>query len=85
MTAPNRSAAGDWRTGTRARQPDADGHIQRDGVRIFYEVFGTGEPTILMLPTWSVLHAAHGRFQLADLSRHYRVVTFDGIPGAGSA
>jgi pimeloyl-ACP methyl ester carboxylesterase len=30
-----------------------------------------------MLPTWSVLDAAHGRFQLIDLSRHYRVVTFD--------
>ncbi len=30
-----------------------------------------------MLPTWSVLDSAHGRFQLVDLSRHYRVVTFD--------
>ena len=78
MTAPKRSAANDWRTSTRAGQPDADGYIQRDGVGIFYEVFGTGEPTILMLPTWSALHAAHGRFQVADLSRHYRVVTFDG-------
>ena len=32
---------------------------------------------MLILPTWSVLHAAHGRFQIADLARHYRVVTFD--------
>lgn len=30
-----------------------------------------------MLPTWSVLDSAHGRFQLGDLSRDYRVVTFD--------
>ena len=52
----------------RARHPEADGYVERDGVRIFYEVFGTGEPTILMLPTWSVLHAAHGRFQIADLA-----------------
>jgi pimeloyl-ACP methyl ester carboxylesterase/predicted glycosyltransferase len=62
----------------RARQPDADGYVQRDGVRIFYEVYGSEPATILILPTWSVLHSAHGRFQLVDLSRHYRVVTFDG-------
>lgn len=49
----------------------------RNGVRIHYEVFGTGSATIFMLPTWSVLDSAHGRFQLLDLSRHYRVVTFD--------
>lgn len=74
----NPSAASDWRTSMRARNPEADGYVERDGVRIFYEVFGTGEPTILILPTWSVLHAAHGRFQIADLARHHRVVTFDG-------
>lgn len=74
----NPSTAGDWRTSMRARHPEAEGYVERDGVRIFYEAFGTGEPTILLLPTWSVLHAAHGRFQIADLARHYRVVTFDG-------
>ncbi len=67
-----------WRAHMRARHPEADGYVERDGVRVFYEVFGTGERTILLLPTWSVLHAAHGRFQIADLARHYRVVTFDG-------
>ncbi len=74
----NSSAASEWRTSLRVRQPEVDGYIERDGVRIFYEAFGTGEPTILMLPTWSVVHAAHGRFQIADLARNYRVVTFDG-------
>lgn len=37
-----------------------------------------------MLPTWSVLDSAHGRFQLVDLSRHYRVVTFDPRGQGGS-
>lgn len=69
--------ARDWRA-DRARQPLTEGFVDRDGVRTFYEVFGDGEPTILMLPTWSVLHAAHGRFQIADLARHFRVVAFDG-------
>ena len=62
----------------RAKQPDTSGFIERDGVRVYHETYGSGPATILMLPTWSVLDSSHGRFQLADLSRHYRVVTFDG-------
>jgi pimeloyl-ACP methyl ester carboxylesterase len=62
----------------RAREPDVRGEVSRDGVRIHYDVYGSGPTTILILPTWSILDSAHGRFQVADLSRHYRVVTFDG-------
>ena len=29
---------------TRARHPDADGYVERDGVRIFWEPYGTREP-----------------------------------------
>ena len=36
---------------TRARYPDSEGYVERDGVRVFYEVYGEGEPTILFLPT----------------------------------
>ena len=28
---------------TRARYPDSEGYVERDGVRIFYEVYGSGE------------------------------------------
>ena len=35
---------------TRARYPDEEGYVERDGVRIFYEVYGAGEPTVLLLP-----------------------------------
>ena len=28
----------------RARYPDAEGFIERDGVKVGYEVFGSGEP-----------------------------------------
>lgn len=62
---------------TRSRPPDTAGRVVRNGVSIAYETYGDGPATILMLPTWSVLDAAHGRFQLIDLSRNYRVVTFD--------
>jgi hypothetical protein len=62
----------------RARQPDRDGYVERDGVRVFYEVFGEGERAIVLLPTWSIVHARHWKAQVPYLSRHFRVVTFDG-------
>ena len=63
---------------TRARLPDTEGVVERDGVRLHYEVYGTGEPTILLLPTWSIVHSRHWKAQIPYLARHCRVVTFDG-------
>lgn len=64
--------------GTRACSAVSDGYVERDGVRIFYEVYGDGEPTILFLPTWSLVHSRVWRLQIAYFARHFRVVTFDG-------
>jgi pimeloyl-ACP methyl ester carboxylesterase len=66
----------------RARLPDRAGHVERDGVRIGYEVFGQGDPSILLLPTWTIIHSRFWKMQVPYLSRHYRVVTYDG-PGNG--
>jgi pimeloyl-ACP methyl ester carboxylesterase len=63
---------------TRARYPDEEGYIERDGVRVSYEVYGEGEPTVLLLPTWSIIHSRHWKMQIPYLARHCRVVTFDG-------
>jgi pimeloyl-ACP methyl ester carboxylesterase/predicted glycosyltransferase len=63
---------------TRARYPDESGFVERGGVRVFYEVYGTGEPTVLLLPTWSLVHSRHWKMQIPYLARHCRVVTFDG-------
>src|SRR5215203_2563476 len=63
---------------TRARYLDDSGFVERDGVRIHYEVYGEGEPTILLLPTWSIIHSRHWKMQIPYLARHCRVVTFDG-------
>jgi pimeloyl-ACP methyl ester carboxylesterase len=49
-----------------------------DGVRIAYEVFGAGEPTILFLPTTPIVHSRQWKAQVPFLSRRYRVVTYDG-------
>jgi pimeloyl-ACP methyl ester carboxylesterase/predicted glycosyltransferase len=62
----------------RARLPDLDGYVERDGVKIFYEVFGDGEPTVLLMPAWSIIHSRHWKAQVPYLARHFRVVTFDG-------
>jgi pimeloyl-ACP methyl ester carboxylesterase/predicted glycosyltransferase len=63
---------------TRARYPDEEGYVEREGVRIVYEVYGDGEPTVLLLPTWSIVHSRQWKMQIPYLARHCRVVTFDG-------
>jgi len=62
----------------RARYPDTEGYIERDGVRIFYEVFGAGAPTVLLLPAWSIIHSRFWKAQIPYLARYCRVITFDG-------
>jgi len=41
---------------SRARYPDSEGFVERNGQRLFYEVYGEGEETIFLLPTWSMFH-----------------------------
>jgi pimeloyl-ACP methyl ester carboxylesterase len=62
--------------------PDTDGYVLSDGVRIHYDVTGSGSPAILLLPTWTVVHKRLWKAQVPYLSRHFRVVTYDG-PGNG--
>jgi pimeloyl-ACP methyl ester carboxylesterase/predicted glycosyltransferase len=64
----------------RAREPDRDGFAERDGVKLAYEVFGDepDRPTVLLMPTWQIIHSRHWKAQVPYLARHFRVVTFDG-------
>jgi len=61
----------------RAIEPDEQGHTERDGVRVFYEVYGSGEPTILFCPTWTLVHSRVWKMQIPYLARHHRVIVFD--------
>ena len=63
---------------TRARYPDQEGRARNGDVKLHYEVYGAGEPTVLLLPTWQIVHSRKWKGQIATLARHYRVVTFDG-------
>ena len=63
---------------TRARYPDEEGYVDRDGVRVFYEVYGQKEPTILLPPPWAIVHSRIWKMQIPYLARHFRVVAYDG-------
>lgn len=66
----------------RAREPDVLSHTVRDGLKLGYEITGDGSPTILLMPTWTIIHSRFWKFQVPYLSRFYRVITYDG-PGNG--
>lgn len=64
---------------------DQTGVITRAGVRIPYAVHGAGRsPTVLLMPTWSLVPSRWWKAQVPYLARHLRVVTFDGR-GSGAA
>jgi pimeloyl-ACP methyl ester carboxylesterase len=65
--------------GGRARLPDVSGMATAsDGVRIAYDVYGAGEPTLVLLPSAPIIHSRQWKGQVPYLSRHYRVITYDG-------
>jgi pimeloyl-ACP methyl ester carboxylesterase/predicted glycosyltransferase len=64
---------------SRALYPDAEGFVERDGQRLFYEVYGEGEETLFLIPTWSLVHSRHWKMQIPYFARHFRVLTMDGL------
>ena len=69
---------------SRARLPDHTGVARRDGVDLAWASYGVGEPTVLLVPTWSIVPSRMWKGQVAHLARHTRVVTFDGR-GSGAS
>ena len=70
----------DWKpTGeqSRALQPRHEGFAEQGGVRLFYEVFGEGEKTLLFVPPWAVVHSRVWKAQVPYFARHFRVVVYD--------
>jgi pimeloyl-ACP methyl ester carboxylesterase len=57
----------------RAIEPDETG-VARG---IYWERFGDGDPTILFVPPWAIVHSHIWKMQVPYLARHFRVVTFD--------
>ncbi len=61
----------------RAKLPDKDGFVERDGVRIHYEVYGQGRQTMVFLPPWSIVHSRVYKAQLPYFSERFRCIAFD--------
>jgi len=64
---------------SRARYPNAEGFVERDGMQLFYEVYGEGEETLFLIPTWSLVHSRHWKMQIPYFARHFRVLVMDGL------
>jgi pimeloyl-ACP methyl ester carboxylesterase/predicted glycosyltransferase len=62
---------------TRARYPDEAGYVERAGVRIGWERYGSHDRAVLLMPTWEVVHSRAWRCQIPFLARAFTVVAFD--------
>jgi pimeloyl-ACP methyl ester carboxylesterase/predicted glycosyltransferase len=63
--------------GMRARYPDHEGFVERDGVKVAYEVYGEGPRTVVMPALDTIVHSRAWKAQIPFLSRLARVVTID--------
>jgi pimeloyl-ACP methyl ester carboxylesterase len=61
----------------RAALPHTEGTVDRNGVNLHYEIYGTGEHTILFLPTWMLIHSRGYKAQIPFFSDNYRCITWD--------
>ena len=63
---------------SRARDPESEGWaVREDGTRIFYEVYGEGERTIVFVPPWAIVHSRLWKAQIPYFARRARVIVFD--------
>src|SRR5216684_5971821 len=62
----------------RAKLPDAADFIDRDGVKIHYEIYGDGPQTMVFLPPWTIVHSRVYKAQLPYFSERFRCITYDG-------
>jgi pimeloyl-ACP methyl ester carboxylesterase/predicted glycosyltransferase len=62
----------------RAKLPVKDGFIERDGVKLHYEIYGAGSETIFFIPPWSIVHSRVYKAQVPYFSERFRCVVYDG-------
>jgi pimeloyl-ACP methyl ester carboxylesterase/predicted glycosyltransferase len=59
-------------------RPVHEGFIDRDGVKIWYAVWGDSGPWIAFAPPFQIVHSQMLKGTVPYLSRHFRVITTDG-------
>jgi pimeloyl-ACP methyl ester carboxylesterase/predicted glycosyltransferase len=62
----------------RAKMPVREGFVDRDGVRLHYEIYGDGAKTMLFVPPWSIVHLRVYKAQLPYFSERFRCIAYDG-------
>jgi pimeloyl-ACP methyl ester carboxylesterase/predicted glycosyltransferase len=62
----------------RAKLPSKSGFVDRDGVKIYYEIYGDGPETMVFLPPWTIVHSRVYKAQLPYFSERFRCITYDG-------
>jgi pimeloyl-ACP methyl ester carboxylesterase/predicted glycosyltransferase len=62
----------------RAKLPNESGYVERDGVKIHYEIYGDGPETMVFLPSWAIVHSRIYKAQLPYFSERFRCIAFDG-------
>jgi pimeloyl-ACP methyl ester carboxylesterase len=61
----------------RAIAPSTTGYVERDGVSVYYESYGDGDPTVFLLMPDLIVQSQAWKAQVPFLARHYRVVVID--------
>jgi pimeloyl-ACP methyl ester carboxylesterase len=62
----------------RARDPDASGFIERAGAQVAFEVCGSGDQAVFLIPPSTITHSRSWKGQIPFLARRCRVLTTDG-------
>ena len=58
--------------------------LDRHGVHVQWRAYGKGEPAVLFMPTWSIVHSRIWKAQVPDFARRHLVLTFDPRGNGGS-
>jgi pimeloyl-ACP methyl ester carboxylesterase/predicted glycosyltransferase len=61
----------------RAKLPNEEGYVERDGVKLFYEIYGDGPETMIFLPPWTIVHSRIYKAQLPYFSERFRCLAYD--------
>jgi len=62
----------------RAKLPETEGFVTRDGVKVAYEIYGNGAQTMVFIPPWSIVHSRIYKAQIPYFSERFRCITWDG-------
>ena len=61
----------------RAKTPLQEGFVEREGVKIHYEIFGEGRETMVFVPAWAIGHSRLYKAQVPYFSDRFRCIVYD--------